>query len=236
MAHRIFTSLFCIRSSIARSLSVLVAGAAIMAPALADSPGRGITAQFEKDYLNFIIDHHYSALRITELAAGTDPQRDPQINNPQEGVAPTPDTSPTPAKAGMEEIKSMARAANRMQREEILKAQKFLRDWYGATHTPTLSAEGQQQIQLLEQTPAGAQFEQTYLQVFSAHHYHALSPSLDCQVKSDIQHDELQHYCDGIVHNQTREINEMRKILCDQFAICDYQPTAGIRGQFSSAP
>lgn len=222
-------------AKVVRSLLALCASVVVATPVFADSPGRGLTAQFEKDYLAFIIDHHYSALRITELAAGTDPQRDPQINHPEEGVAPTPDTSVTPAKADNEEIKSMARAANRMQREEILKAQKFLRDWYGVSHTPALSAEGQQQIQLLEQTSAGAQFEQTYLQVFSAHHYHALSPSLDCQVKSDIQHDRLQHYCDGIVHNQTREINEMRKMLCDQFGICDYQPTAGIRGQFNGA-
>lgn len=213
--------------------AVLLTATAI--PASADGPGRGITAAFEQDYLKFIIDHHYSALRMTELAAGTDLQRDAAIDNKEEGTSPTPGTSATPPKAGMDEIKSMARGANRMQREEIMKAQKMLKDWYGATYTPKLQAEGQQQIQLLEQTAGGAQFEQTFLQVFSSHHYRALSPSLDCQVKADIAHDKLKNYCEGIVHNQVMGIDEMRKMLCKQFAICDFQPTAGLRGQYSGS-
>lgn len=215
-------------------VSTLALSAFAIAPAQADAPGRGQTAQFERDYLTFIIDHHYSALRMSELAAGTDTQRDPPVDNPQEGTSPTPGTSATPAKAGMEDIKSMARMANRMQREEILKAQKFLRDWYGATHTPTLRPEGQQLIQQLERTPAGAQFERTFLQLFSNHHYAALHPSLDCQVKSDIDHHQLQDYCEGIVHNQVREINDMREMLCKQFSICGYQPITGTSVQTSA--
>jgi uncharacterized protein (DUF305 family) len=208
--------------------------ALFMRAAHAEEPGRGLTAQFEQDYLTFIIDHHYSALRITELAAGTDPQRDPAINNPQEGTAPTPGTSATPAKASSDEIKSKARAGNRMQREEILKAQRFLRDWYGQQHTPQLLPVGQQQIQLLEQTSAGNQFDQTFLDVFSSHHYGALLSSLDCQVKVDIRHEPLKDYCHGIVEHQKIEIKEMRKQLCDRFNICDYQPTEGVRGRYSA--
>lgn len=216
-------------TSVAKGLATaaLFLSALSIAPANADAPGRGRTAQFERDYLTFIIDHHYSALRMTELAAGTDVTRDPAVDNPQEGTSPTPGTAATPPKAGVEDIKSMARMANRMQREEILKAQKFLRDWYGATHTPALRPEGQQLIQQLEQTPAGAQFEQTFLQLFSNHHYAAVVPSTDCQVKSDIDHHQLKEYCEGIVHAQVREINDMREMLCDQFSICDYQPRAG---------
>lgn len=206
-----------------------------MSPAHAEGPGRGQTAQFERDYLTFIIDHHYSALRMTELAAGTDTTRDAAVSNPEEGTSPTPSTAATPPKAGMEDIKSMARMANRMQREEIQKAQKFLKDWYGVTHTPTLRSDGQQLIQALEQTPGGAQFEQAFLQLFSNHHYAALHPSLDCQVKSDIDHHKLQGYCEGIVHNQVREINDMRDMLCKQFSICDYQPTTGTTLRTSSS-
>ena len=125
------------------STSVLALSALAVPPAQADAPGRGQTAQFERDYLTFIIDHHYSALRMTELAAGTDTQRDPPVDNPEEGTSPTPDTSATPPKAGMGDIKSMARMGNRMQREEIVKAQKFLRDWYGTSHDPTVRPEAQ---------------------------------------------------------------------------------------------
>jgi uncharacterized protein (DUF305 family) len=212
----------------ALSLSTLVA-----MPAHADSPGRGLTAQFEREYLRSIIDHHYSALRITELAAGTDLQREAAIDNPEEGTSPTPSTSDTPAKASSDDIKSMARQANRMQREEILTAQRFLREWYGEQHTPQLTQEGQQQIQLLEQTSAGNQFDQTFLEVFSSHHYAALMPSLDCQVQADIRHDALKRYCHGIVEHQKIEIANMREQLCDRFDICDYQPTTGIRGRHS---
>ena len=86
--------------------TALIVGAC--APTLADEPGRGWSADFEKRYLRMIIDHHYSALRITELAAGTDQQRDDDIS-PMEGTSPTPRTAPVQAKAASDEIKSMAR-------------------------------------------------------------------------------------------------------------------------------
>lgn len=208
---------------------------ALSFPAHADAPGRGATAEFERDYLTSIIDHHYSALRITELAAGTDEERDAAINNPQEGTSPTPGTTATPAKAGSDAIKSMARMANRMQREEIAKAQHFLRDWYGVSHTPQLMPEGQQQIQRLEQAGTGDAFDRAFLETFSDHHYAAIHPSLDCVVKADIAHDELKHYCEGIVQNQTREINDMRKHLCKDFNVCDFQPAAAMEGQSSGS-
>jgi len=207
--------------------SVLALSGLAITPAQADGPGRGDTAHFEQDYLTFIIDHHYSALRMTELAAGTDAQRDPAVENPQEGTSPTPGTAATPPKAGMEDIKSMARMGNRMQREEIVKAQMFLRDWYGANHTPTLRPEAQQTIQQLEQAATGAQFEQAFLQLFSNHHYQAVTRSVDCQVKSDNDHHQLKEYCEGIVHSQVRDINEMRERLCKQFSVCFFQPGNG---------
>lgn len=217
-------------------LGVAVSALSLFAPSvLAESAGRGATAQFEREYLTFIINHHFSALRLTELAAGTDTQRDPAVSNPQEGTSPTPGTAPTQARASDEEIKSMARAANRMQREEIAKAQKFLRDWYGVNVTPQLSSEGQQAIQTLEQAGTGEQFNRTFLQVFSNHHYRALSPSLDCQVKSDIDHDELHRYCEDIVVTQKNQINDMRKHLCKDFNICSFQPSATTSTQTSAA-
>lgn len=76
-----------------------VALAAIASTASAGGPGRGATAAFEKIYLVFIIDHHYSALRMSELAAGTDTQRNAAVVNPTEGTAPTPGFVATVAKA-----------------------------------------------------------------------------------------------------------------------------------------
>lgn len=38
-------------------------------------------------------------------------------------------------------------------------------------------------------------------------------------------------YCESIVHNQVREIDDMRDMLCERFSVCDYQPAMGMRMQ-----
>jgi uncharacterized protein (DUF305 family) len=188
-----------------------------------DAPGRGQTGPFEVAYLKFIIDHHFSALRITELAAGTDATRDPEIS-PAEGTSPSPGFEPSPAKATLPDILSLARRNNRMQREEILTAQMFLRDWYGLEYTPRLRGRGRALIALLEQTPAGPEFDRAFLQVFSRHHYQALRPTVDCLVGHELTHAALDRYCNGIVHAQKNDIDDMRDLLCRQFGVCDFQP------------
>jgi uncharacterized protein (DUF305 family) len=204
----------------------LIAGVTVGSAALrADEPGRGRTAAFEVAYLKFIIDHHFSALRMTELAAGTDPVRDAAID-PSEGTSPTPNFEATTSKATLSEILSIARGANRMQREEILRAQQFLRDWYGQEHAPRVRPSARLLIAILEKTPAGRPFDRTFLQVFSRHHYQALEPSVDCLVSRELRHDDLERYCNGIVHMQTNEITDMRKLLCREFGICDFTPAA----------
>lgn len=211
-----------------RQLAAISVCTVLSASAYADAPGRGPTADFEKAYLQFIIDHHYSALRMTELAAGTDTQRDVLVNNPQEGTSPTPDTAATQARATDEEIKSMARQENRMQREEIAKAQMFLKEWYKTDYTPQLQPQGRQAIQQLERASIGNDFNRTFLETMSNHHYRAIFPSLACQVKRDIDHDGLERYCSGIVHAQTNQINDMREMLCKKHNICDFVPTANL--------
>lgn len=186
-------------------------------------PGRGKTGSFEVEYLKFIIDHHYSALRMTELAAGTDLTRDEAIAS-TEGTSPTPQTSATAPKADLDPIKSMARRANRVQREEILTAQRFLREWYKVEHQPRLRPSGKQFISELERTVAGEEFNKTFLQLFSRHHYLALGPTVQCLTGADVAHVDLERYCQGIVNAQTSEIDEMRHMLCDKFSSCDYQP------------
>ena len=223
------------RSSVVRNLRALVRnlglGLSLLVPAIgvahADGPGRGATAQFEKNYLVFIINHHYSALRMTELAAGTDLTRDAQVVAPQEGTSPTPGFNATPAKASDDEIKSMARMGNREQREEIGRAQRFLREWYGIHYQPQLTADGRRMIAMLEATPAGTQFNQVFLRSFSNHHLGALAPSLHCTVKSDRNHDGLRRYCENIVVVQKNGINDMREMLCKRYSDCGFVPMTG---------
>lgn len=202
--------------------------------ARAGEPGRGLSGQFEKDFLRMIINHHYCALRITELAAGTDLHREVQTTA-GEGTSPTPGTASTPAKSRLEDIRSLARRNNRMQHEEILMAQGFLRKWYGISHAPQLDEDGRNLIQTLERAAAGAPFDHRFLEVFSRHHYVALTPSMTCVVASDPRHEELQRYCRSMVQAQLADIEEMRHLLNMEFNIPDYQPTRGICGVHSGS-
>lgn len=208
---------------------VFALGTLASMPALvrADEPGRGRTAQFEIDYLKFIINHHYSALRMTELAVGTDRRRNDEIS-PEEGTSPSPNFRRTEAQARLDEVKNLARRNNRLQREEILTAQKFLRQWYGINYEPQLSEEDRRDIEMLEQTPAGEEFDIEFLKMFSRHHFAATRRSVECLVASELKHKDLERYCRGIVQSQLNDIDEMRHLLCDKYQICDYQPLEGM--------
>ncbi len=228
-------------------VSSLVSRAGVAAAALAlalpfpavqaqeSGPGRGLTATFEVDFLKSMIDHHYSALRMSELAAGTDTTRNPELGRYGEGTSPTPGTAATTARALSGSIRSMAREENRVQREEIGKAQMFLRTWYGQTHEPQLTDMGRQQIQLLEGTAAGAEFDHTFLETMARHHYMAVTMATDCLVAADVKHVPLQRYCSGIQHMQINGISEMRDMLCNRFKFCDYQPLQGLRGRHTGS-
>lgn len=219
----------CVAHPIRDTLLAVSIGAAALQPALALDPGRGAAAQYEKDYLTFVIDHHFSALRITELAAGTDRTRDAALQHPGEGTAPTPGYGATPAKSDDEQIRSLARQDNRVQREEIAKAQRLLHDWYGIQHAPVLLPEGRQEIERLEQAPAGAQFDQAFLRTFANHHFRILAPSLQCQVQSDLKHQVLHRYCENIVVAQKNQINDMRDMLCTRFKDCGFAPDGRVQ-------
>ena len=195
-------------------------------------PGRGITAAYEIAYLKWIANHHLSALRMTELAAGTDATRDAAVSH-NEGTSPSPGSAAVQSKARSEELRSLARRNNRMQREEILTAQGFLSKWYGISYEPQIDRTAQRQIALLEQATPGESFDHLFIEVLSRHHEIALGPSTQCQVSVDLQHHELMRYCANIVHSQISDITDMREMLCRDFSFCDYRPTRGLKGVHS---
>lgn len=209
-------------------LTLLAAFTASVPPAYADAPGAGKTARFEVEFMKLAIDHHFSALRITELAAGTKWQRDDSIT-PTEGVAPTPGFAATRAKATLDDLKSMARRNNRMQREEILTMQSHLRDWYGVQYQPQLTAEGRQMIAVLERAQPGADFNHSFYEVFSRHHYTLMEPVNACLTGADLTHDELKRECTQMWHSQIADIDMMRNELKKHFGIVDYQPFPGLK-------
>lgn len=234
MASHSFTRALVSRGCLATATVALLLPAQAV-HAQESTPGRGLTAAFEVDFLKSMIDHHYSALRMSELAAGTDTTRNAGLGRYGEGTSPTPGTAATPAKALSGSIRSMAREENWVQRKEIGKAQMFLTMWYGQTHEPQLTDMGRQQIQLLESTPAGAEFDHAFLEAMARHHYMAVTMATDCLVASDIKHNLLHRYCSGIQHAQINGINEMRDMLCNRFKFCDDQPLQGLRGRHTGS-
>lgn len=206
----------CLAASVAALLAVAPS-------AYADAPGRGLTGPFEIAFMELTIDHHFAALRITELAAGSDPQRDAAVS-PGEGTSPTPGFAPTRAKATLDDLKSLARRNNRMQREEILTLQTFLREWYGINYQPRVRGESRPLINLLENTPPGKQFDHKFYEVLSRHHFMLFEPLNGCLTGSELRHFDLRRACNGMWHSQTADIDEMRHELEHHFNIVDYQP------------
>jgi len=200
----------------------------VLPAAYAAQAGRGHTAGFEVRLMRLVIDHHFSALRMTELAAGTDPQRSGHLSS-NEGTSPTPGFPATHAKAALDEIKSMARMENRAQREQIMHPQMLLRDWYGVAHEPRIREDAQQMLTALEQAQPGASFDRAFLETFSRHHFSLLQPMNACITGADRLHQNLIRLCKLMWHEQTSGIDEMRELLETRFGIVDYQPFRGER-------
>lgn len=196
-------------------------------------PGRGLTRDFEIHFMEFTIDHHFSALRMTELAAGTDVTRNAGIS-PNEGTSPTPGFPSTSAKADMADLKSLARRNNRMQREEILMLQMFLHDWYGINYQPKFPASARPMLDLLDNAQPGKDFDHVFFEVLSQHHADLLDLLNRCLTGAELLHPDLHRACNDMWHSQTADIDDMRRELSRHFGIVDYQPFKDPRGQHSS--
>ena len=192
-------------------------------PALADEPGRGLSGQFEVELMKLVIDHHFAAMRMTELAAGTDRQRDAAVA-PAEGTSPTPGYGAAKAAASLDHVRSLARRNNRMQREEIASLQTYLREWYGVAHEPQVRPDGAELIRTLAQAGRGEAFDHAFLETFSRHHYTLLQPLNGCLTGSDPAHHDLRRLCSQMWHGQTADVDEMRQELERHFQIADYRP------------
>jgi uncharacterized protein (DUF305 family) len=194
-----------------------------LAAAQAGSPGPADAARFEIDFMKMAIDHHFAALRMTELAAGTDTHRDAAIAA-DEGTAPTPGFAATAAKATLDDLKSMARKDNGAQREEILVLQSYLMDWYGVAHKPRLRPDGVEMIAMLDEARPGAEFNRMFFEQMSRHHFSLMAPVNACLAGTDLAHFDLRRECMGMWHAQMLGIDMMRVELKKHFGVEDYQP------------
>lgn len=166
----------------------------------------------EVQYLEFTIDHHFSALRMTELAAGT------SIVGSTSNFAGAPDIfAATPAKATDPVALRIAIDANAAQRREIIEGQGFLRTYYGIDFIPTLQPPLQPLVSYLDAAAAGDPFNIAFLEDFSGHHATLLPPSQQCTTAAP--HAAVRDYCASIVASQTMQIAEMRTELANVYGI-----------------
>lgn len=212
---------------------LLFASAALCAVALSSTPARadamipGETGAFEVDYLNFILDHHWSGLRPTELAAGSLP--DATEANVPPSVNPYPGSPlsfpPTEGKGTNEVVLDVADKSNAAQRMEIEEGQGFLQDWYGQTATLELQPTAAEMIETLEAAAPGDPFDIAFLINFSLHHISAIARSLECVDRAG--HQELIDYCQNIVTAQTMDVQRMRAELLNEYGIRFDTPIPG---------
>ncbi len=166
----------------------------------------------EVQYLTFTIDHHYSALRMTELAAGT------AAVGSSSNYAGSPNVfSSTPAKATDPVALSIAAMANMGQRREIVEGQGFLQTYYGISYAPSLQPYLAPVVEYVDQAAAGDPFNIAFLEAFSGHHATLVPPSQACTTAA--VHADVRDYCAGIVANQTMQISQMRTELATAYSI-----------------
>lgn len=167
----------------------------------------------EVNFLEYTIDHHFSALRMTELAAGTD------VVGSTSGYAGSAVTFPaTGAKGTDPVVLSVATMANAAQRMEINEAEGFLQKYDGISgYQPFVLPENQPLINTLDQAAPGDPFNIAFLETFSQHHAELLPPAQEC-VALDV-HADVQAYCSNLVASQTRQINQMQTELRDAYGI-----------------
>lgn len=216
----------------AKARLAALAGACLLAlsstPANADAVIPGETGAFEVDYLTFILDHHWSGLRATELAAGSLPDATPGANVPPT-VNPYPGSPlsfpPAAGKGTNEVVLDVATMSNMAQRMEIFTGQGFLQDWYGITTTLELPPSGAELIATLDAAAPGDPFDIAFLVNFSMHHIMALQRSLECVERAG--HAELVDYCQTIVNAQTMDVQRMRAELASEYGIDFDTPIPG---------
>lgn len=206
---------------------LLPAAAAHAVPMTAPPP-----FQSEVQYLEFTIDHHYSALRITELAAGT------AAVGSTSNFAGAPDVfAATPAKATDPVALQVATMANAAQRREIVEGQDFLRTYYGIDFIPTLQPSLAPVVSYVDAAVAGDAFNIAFLEAFSGHHATLVPPSQACTTTAP--HADVQAYCASIVDSQMMQISQMRTELANVYGITSipYEtiPLVPANGAFLSA-
>jgi uncharacterized protein (DUF305 family) len=147
--------------------------------------------RFEINFLEQMIDHHYGAIKMSELCDGRTVHAD---------------------------LKAMCDMIKTAQAAEIREMQAWLKNWYGWTHEPRLDSKTQKQIEELSRL-TGAEFEIAYMTMMIKHHSMAAMMAVDCL--NQAYHPDMLNMCAKMLCDQGNEIAQLRLWLMQWYGIND---------------
>lgn len=158
--------------------------------AVAPAPERD-QRRFEAGFLRTMIDHHFGAVKMSELC-------DSRIVHP--------------------ELQEMCENIITNQTAEIQTMQGWLQSWYGMTHEPRLDHRTRKQVEKLSRI-TGEEFEKTYMAVMIEHHSVAAKMAISCL--NEAYHAEMLNMCAEMLAMQGDEIVQLRLWLQQWYGIAD---------------
>lgn len=147
--------------------------------------------RFEINFLESMIDHHYSAIKMSELCKG----RTLHV-----------------------ELQAMCDNIIASQSAEIEKMRGWLRSWYGQDEEPSLTPQARRTVARLSRL-TGGEFEKAYMMTMIEHHSMALKMGIDCLNKA--YHPEMLNMCAKMIAMQGDEILQLRLWLMQWYGIND---------------
>lgn len=172
---------------------ISLATTAASASAPATNPA---SAQTEREYMEFTVDHHTAAIRMGEICL---------------------------QKATNEKLRAMCQNIIQTQMSERSDVLNWLRSWYGVNKQPEIRPNARMMIRRLESLPAGDTFNIEISKMFIRHHMQIIQRSQ--QVLPRLSHQQLKDLAQNMTAMQSKEIEDFRSILCDTYRICGYTPT-----------
>ncbi len=147
--------------------------------------------RFEINFLTMMIDHHYGAVKMSELCDG---------------------------RTVHAELQTMCEQIKTSQTQEIATMQSWLQSWYGITHQPMLDRKMERQLQYLA-TLTGAAFEKAYMAMMIPHH--SMAARMSIESLNQAYHPELLNMNAMTLASQGDEIAQMRIWLQQWYGIND---------------
>lgn len=147
--------------------------------------------RFEIEFLKSMIDHHYGAIKMSELCKG---------------------------RTVHAELQAMCDNVIMMQTAEIEKMRGWLRSWYNTDEEPSLTGQARRDVERLARKN-GAEFEKDYMITLIGHHAMALMEAAKCL--QEAYHPEMLNMCAEMAAMQGDEIVQLRLWLIQWYQISD---------------